>query len=99
MGVEKFIDEMDNQATSLWQGHGLDIERLNEQIIDFLSVLEKSVVILEQRGIAFPMEYVEEAMVDLKKGLGDRDDYKVADCLYYQWKEIAIVLKEVLDED
>ena len=33
MRIEKFIDEMDIQATRLWQGRGIDVEELNRQIV------------------------------------------------------------------
>lgn len=98
MGIEKFIDEMDVQTTRLWQGRGIDVEELNRQIVMFVSIMKQEVQKFSALGIDFPTEYAEVAFEHLKQAMCDRDDYKLADCLYYEWRDIAIVLQEVIDE-
>ena len=98
MRIEKFIDEMDIQATRLWQGRGIDVEELNRQIVTFVSIMKQKVQKFFTLGIDFPTEYAEVALEHLKQAMSDRDDYKLADCLYYEWRDIAIVLQEVIDE-
>ena len=98
MSVKKFIEEMDVQATKLWQGKGIEIGELNTQILNFVTIMESELQEISNMGIEFPVEYTEDALLHLKQAMIERDDYKLADCLYYEWREIAIVLQEVLDE-
>ena len=57
MRIEKFIDEMDIQATRLWQGRGIDVEELNRQIVTFVSIMKQKVQKFFTLGIDFPTEY------------------------------------------
>ena len=67
MRIEKFIDEMDIQATRLWQGRGIDVEELNRQIVTFVSIMKQKVQKFFTLGIDFPTEYAEVALEHLKQ--------------------------------
>ena len=69
MRIEKFIDEMDIQATRLWQGRGIDVEELNRQIVTFVSIMKQKVQKFFTLGIDFPTEYAEVALEHLKQAM------------------------------
>ena len=93
MRIEKFIDEIStlvekdiiNGKTLKERIHGEEFKK--QKVQKFFTL-----------GIDFPTEYAEVALEHLKQAMCDRDDYKLADCLYYEWRDIAIVLQEVIDE-
>lgn len=94
----QILSEIELATERVWQGKGIDVDKIIEQINagvqDILSQLSK----LQQNGIDFPMEYVTSAMKNLSVALQQRDDYLLADNLYFEWREIFAVYEEVLAE-
>ena len=98
MDTLQMLSEIELAAEQIWQGKGIDVDkiikRINEGVQDILSQLPK----LQQNGIDFPMEYVTSAMNNMSVALQQRDDYLLADNLYFEWREIFAVYEEVLAE-
>ena len=43
-------------------------------------------------------QYVRDAMKNLNYAIETKDDYLLADCLFFEWKEIGIVFNELIEE-
>ena len=53
---------------------------------------------ISEQGIEFPVQYIMDAMKHTADSIQNRDDYKLADCLIYEWLEIITVYEEVVME-
>ena len=85
-------------AEKLWQGQGVNMESLLDAINQVTDELMEGASQLSDYGIVFPLEYVNDAMLHLGKSVEAKDDYLLADCLYYEWLEIVQVYQEVWSE-
>lgn len=94
----KELEIIEKQTKSLWEGKGCEINEVTEAASGILDKIEKYVPMLEQMGIDFPMEYVREAISNLSTAIETKDDYVLADCLFYEWREIGMVLSELIEE-
>ena len=91
-------ENIENTITQLWQGNGADIESISSDIDDFVNEITAHLEEMNTAGIDFPMEYVSVASKNLINAISKKDDYLLADNLYYEWKEIIIVYDEVMRE-
>ncbi len=94
----QFIDDVDKICEALWQGKGVDIEALTLMINKFLEAFDELNNRCNKFNIEIPINYLKDAYNNLKNAILSRDDYILADCLHYEWREIMIVLEE-LDEE
>lgn len=93
-----YIKKITELTYTLWQGKGINIEEMTTVITNFITDLEFQCGRMRALGIEFPMEYVEQALKNMKTAIDNRDDYLLADCLYYEWREIMVVFIEVAEE-
>lgn len=84
-----------NYAKCLWQGRGVDVKEVLESVKGLIADMESRTNYLPEKGVEIPMEYVSTALGNLQDCIQSQDDYQMADCLYYQWKEIAIFFEEI----
>lgn len=88
----------EKSANQLWQGKILDIEKTLQIVNAFVDEIVCQVNTMKNRGVDFPMEYVKMAMGNLYAAIESRDTYRLADNLYYEWREISLVLGEIKAE-
>ena len=93
--IKEYIEK---EAKSLWQGKGVDMELVQKSIVSATQMIVKQCEIGFGDGIEFPIQYVIEATNHLEEAIRKRDDYLLADCLYYEWREIIIVYLELVEE-
>lgn len=92
--IKKNIEE---EAKSLWQGKGADIEVIQNSIVSATQIILKQCETGFGEGIEFPIQYVVDATQHFKEAIEKRDDYLLADCLYFEWREIIIVFLELIE--
>lgn len=94
-------ENLENEARKLWQGQGADIDIVQRSIISATEIITKQCEIGFGEGIEFPIQYLVDATNHFMEAISKRDDYLLADCLYFEWREIIIVfieLKESLEK-
>lgn len=92
---------LENESKKLWQGEGADIDLVQRSIISATEIITKQCEIGFYEGIEFPIQYMVDATHNFMEAISKRDDYLLADCLYFEWREIIIVfieLKESLEK-
>lgn len=89
-------EDIDNMTIQLWQGKGADIDVISSNIDLLVSEITAHLGEMRAVGIDFPMEYVTAASKNLIEAISKRDDYLLADNLYYEWREILLVFEEVI---
>ena len=89
---------IEGAAKELWRGTGVEIEKVVENINQAIDIIANALPDLRNSGIDFPMEFVTAAASDLTDAIDSCDDYKLADNLYYNWKEILEVYQGVIQE-
>ena len=94
--VEDSKKVLDDTVTALWQGKTIDMELLRKTIDQTVNEIVEGVDEMRIRGVTFPMEYVVNAMKHLSECIASRDDYRLADCICYEWLEIIGVYDEVM---
>ena len=85
-------------AEQLWQGKGVSIEEVTDAVYKLTQEIQQHTDQMRENGIEFPFEYVKSAMTNLSEAIRARDDYMLADNLFYEWNEIAIVYKEIIEQ-
>ena len=85
-------------ATRLWQGDGADIAELSKLLDNLTKQMMDGISRLYKIGVEFPTQFIMDAMSHTTESIGSRDDFKLADCLYYEWLEIITVYEEVMKE-
>lgn len=92
------IGELEKTTTRLWQGEEIDIDQISKDINDGVEQIIEFIPSLQECGVDFPMEYVTNAMRGFVDATNKMDDYLLADNLWYEWREIFEVFKEVVNE-
>lgn len=107
IGMAYFIGEVCNMeelkridllTKDIWQGKECNIEEVVSLINRIMEKIAFCNALLKERGITFPMEFVREAAKNLNCAFETRDDYILADCLFFEWREIAVVINELEEE-
>jgi hypothetical protein len=83
-----FIEE---QSYSLWQGNGAEIEEIGNVIQKLASIVVEISENLSEQDKVTTLSYIRKALSDYELACNARDDFLLADCLYYEWREIAII--------
>lgn len=94
----QIIEQFEQYANTLWKGKEIELQEVTDFINDFVDNIVQSTGLMEKNGIVFPMEYVVDSLREYQSAIELKDDYIMADCLYFQWKEIAQVYLEVMAE-
>lgn len=91
----EFIDIINENVMGLWQGKGCNVKEILSEICTFSGMVIQQYDDVVKSGIDFPMDCVSGAMMNTDDAIQMRDDYKLADNLYYEWREIALVFAEL----
>lgn len=90
-------ENIEREARALWQGKGADIELVQNSIVSATQIIFKQCEEGFGAGIEFPTQYIVDATNHFKEAIMKRDDYLLADCLYFEWREIIIVFLELIE--
>lgn len=92
------LEKIDLLTEEIWQGKECNIDEVVSLINRIMGKIDACNSLLKERGITFPMEFVREAVKNLNYAFKVKDDYILADCLFFEWREIVIVLNELEEE-
>lgn len=92
------LDWMDRTVKCLWQGKNINVEETVLQTNHVVETIVSNMETMKKRGIEFPIEYVTSALKHFQEALETKDSYRLADCIKYEIKEIAIVYNEIMAE-
>lgn len=92
------LEKIDLLTKEIWQGKECNIDEIVSLINRIMGKIDACNSLLKERGITFPMEFVREAVKNLNYAFKLKDDYILADCLFFEWREIVIVLNELEEE-
>ena len=90
--------QIEKMVKSLWQGKGVDIVMLSQLLDEMTSKMINAIDEWNKKGIDFPVQYILETMKHTTESIQKKDDYRLADCLMYEWLEIIDVYEEVAME-
>lgn len=89
---------IERQVNKLWQGDGGNLNEISQMNQGVLEEIQKVIPVLDAQDVNVLMQYVRDAINHLNIAIERKDDYEVADCLYYEWKEILTVVQELKEE-
>lgn len=106
MGKVKHMNEqlIDNKniigesAHELWKGHGTDIGKLNGVLHEVSNIILNIAESLDEEDKLVTINYIKNALLDFKKACDSRDDYMLADCLYFEWRELVSIYIDEMEE-
>lgn len=98
MNSLQITTEINEVTTQLWQGKDIDVEKITKKINDSVQEIINYMPKMKQVGVNFPIEFVTAAMRKLTIAIEKRDDYMLADNLFFEWKEIFTVFGEIITE-
>lgn len=107
IGVAYFIGEVYSMEElekinllikDIWQGKACNVEEVVSLINSIMEKIDFCNSLLKERGVAFPMGFVRNATQNLYYAFETRDDYILADCLLFEWREIVVVINELEEE-
>lgn len=88
---------VEEESERLWQGKGADIEKIGNALHGAVNVILDVANSLPEEDRTTTMSYIENGLSDYKMACDKRDDFLLADCLYYQWREIITIYIEALE--
>ena len=92
----KCLEKIDGSIVELWQGKGTNIQELLATVGTVSEIMAEGYEFLKKNHIDFPLEFIKRAVINLNTAVKERDDYMLADNLYYEWKEIIMVFCETI---
>ncbi len=95
---EEMTEYLKEISYMVWQGKEIDIGDLSTQISEFVDEMFENIDKMRLGGIEFPIQYVKQAIANYTNAMNSGDEYLLAQSLYFEWREIAIVYEELLDE-
>ena len=96
--IKEIQENIENMTVQLWQGKGADIDLISSSIDALVGEITTHLEDMNAIGVSFPMEYVTAASKNMIEAIRKKDDYLLADNLYYEWREILLVFEEVMSE-
>ncbi len=82
---------IEDAAIALWQGKGTAIEKLNETLVAVSNDILGRAEDLSEEDKLTTVNYIRDALADFEKACQARDDFMLADCLMYEWREIILI--------
>lgn len=96
--TQEIINEIETNAKILWQGQRFIDGSVILKIENMVQEILRNIPMLKENGVDFPVEYIESAIQNMQVAASGKDAYRLADNLYYEWKEIFTVYDEVMEE-
>lgn len=98
--VKELLDNkeiIEENACNLWKGNGADIGAVSKSIHSTASILLGIIEDASEEDRSTTIQYINTGLHDFEKAHDNRDDYLLADCLYYIWRELIIIYVEALE--
>lgn len=86
---------IEDNAYSLWKGHGVDMGFLEKTLIEASNIILDMSENLDENDKVTTINYIRNALSDFERAYSRRDDYMLADCLIYEWREIIIIYADM----
>ncbi|MBR1572370.1 MAG: hypothetical protein IJ655_06490 [Lachnospiraceae bacterium] len=96
--MDKYIDLIDENCKLLWQAKAVDEVELINMINGSTEEMMEGVKKMLSLGIQFPVQYVTDGLRHFEEAIQSQDNYKLADFLCFEWKEILTVYDEIIAE-
>ena len=88
LSAQKTIED---NAYNLWKGNGADIGVLEKTLIEVSNVIIGIAETLDENDKVTTINFIRNALSDFERAYNSRDDYMLADCLMFEWREIVII--------
>lgn len=89
--LDNSLKLIETEAEHLWQGKGANMEKISGALQDVVDVVMNIADELSGEDRTETLSYIENGLNDYKMACDRRDDFLLADCLYYQWREIILI--------
>lgn len=86
---------IEHAVNVLWQGKGANIDEIRECVIEVSNTILSMAEALGEEDRNTTAIYVHNALSDFKRSCDNRDDFMLADCLYYEWRELISIYLEI----
>ena len=96
--INELIEDIAQETQILWRGQRFIDGSIILKIEEMIQEIYRNIPQLRENGIEFPIEYIEKAIQNMQIAVEKKDAYRLADNLYFEWKEIFTVYKEVTEE-
>lgn len=98
---QKLLDNkriMEENAYELWKGNGVDMKAVSMAINQTAEIIVNFSEKLSDEDKLTTIQYIKTGLSDFENANSKRDDFLMADCLYYIWRDIIEVYIDVLGE-
>ena len=95
--LQNCLQTIEEESTELWQGHEIDIEAISGAIHSASRIILDITEKLSDEDKLTTINYIKSGLKSFEDACNARDDYMLADCLYYQWREIITIYRDVLE--
>lgn len=92
-----YLQQIVEISKKIWQGKGFDTSEILSLTGEIAQMIMKGACTAAEEGKVFPLDYLLAAMSHLEECVKTKDEYKMADCLYFEWREIMIVYLEFVE--
>lgn len=86
---------IENEAFNLWQGNAVDMGILNATIAGVSNTILGIANGLNEEDKNTTIIYVRNALSNFEFASKSRDNYILADCLYFEWRELISVYIDI----
>ncbi len=94
----KYLHIIEEQAAEVLQGKGADIDVINDAIHQSAGIILDVAEQLPDEDKLTTINYIKTGLNNYRNAIDNRDDFLLADCLYYEWREIIAIYIDALGE-
>ena len=91
------LNVIEDATEQLWQGKGTDVGEISDTLNNVINIIMNIAEKLPDEDRIVTMSYIERGLSDYKMACEKRDDFLLADCLFYQWREIILIFSEAIE--
>ena len=98
--INKLLDNkriIEENAEKLWRGNGADIGVVSKTIHNTSNMILEIIEDASDEDKATTIQYLKGGLEEFENAHKNRDDFLLADCLYYIWRELIAIYVEVLE--
>lgn len=93
------IEVFEKESISLYQGKGANMDIVSQSVSLVTEVIMQLMESLSDEDKLNTSFFLKNVMNDFEMAIRNKDDLMLADCLYYQWREMCIIFEDVLEGD
>ena len=93
-----FKEQIEECSYELWKGNGTDVKRLNGVLYDASQIILSVAEELNEEDKTTTINYIKNGLADFEKACNNRDDFMLADCLFFEWREIVSIYADVWED-